>query len=219
MGILFVAANLHTVRGVRGLSRVNTHTTPIINGRTILEEGEDYHEFHRWARNNGFEAKELIDLHGMPGLRHITLGIWYKAREKVFLYAEIAQKKGIHDRSIHWVSFVTDLDRDGQLKSSDNRDSQNVPMGPETLHQSFHGMALTPLYEAHRAALNHVVHHLGRLPVERLEPYYEAENQDTLRQVAYIRSLPFWWLRGFYWQFVSRYVRNNVSVARQYPPP
>lgn len=213
--VLFLALmtlffNVIFVFSVRKMAQPDGLLKAIEHGPTVLAEGLEYADRHRWAVDHGFAPDLVADFRGALGGQIIVIGVWRNLARKTYLITCKTPKKV-------YCELITILDRGAALTTSNTRLSVSLPSGPERFIQAFDGANLDDLLRRHQEGLAHLSH------TRHFEAVNRSETTDILildlirHYVAYIQALPFWQLRGAWWYWGRRNLLNNKSIAERYP--
>jgi hypothetical protein len=201
--------NIMLVLSIKKLERAD-ELLDVIDGGAAMLSGPDYAARAQWAAANDFEPDMVADFHGAVGAGPIRIGVWKNAYKKTFLSTYSTPEKIICE-------FVTILEKDSGLTTSNTKDSVLFPSAPGVFIQAFDGMELDELSKKHEAALVHLHQGRGLTIVERWESTDVLVLDSIRRQVAYVKSILLWQFRGAYWFLIRRSRINNKTIAEQYP--
>jgi hypothetical protein len=209
-GMIALFINVIMVLSVRNMAQPDGLLEVIEHGPTVLAEGLEYAERHRWATDHGFTPDLVADFRGAMGGQVIVIGVWRNFAEKTYLSTYNTPQKMCCE-------FITILDRDASLTTTNTRDSVLMPSGHGRFIQAFDGANLDALLRRHQEGLDHLS------LTQHLEPINRSETTDLLileslhHQTTYVQSLPLWQLRGAWWYWGRRNLLNNKSIAERYP--
>ena len=195
---------------VKKMARPEGLLEVIEHGPTVLAEGMDYAERQRWAEDHGFAPDMVADFRGALGGQIIVIGTWRNRALRTYLSTYNTPQKVCCE-------FVTILDRDAALTTTNTRDSLLMPSEPGRYIQAFDGLNLDDLLRRHLEALAHLSHTRHLDPVDRSETTDLLILDSLRRQMAYIQTLPLWQLRGAWWYWGRRNLLNNKTIAERYP--
>ncbi len=163
-----------------------------------------------WARAQGFELDSQFDFSGIIGAGDIKMAVegWFLPSKKLFLMH-------YHVLDKFYYEFVTGLEGDYSLTSSKSVDSLNLPFPPKMFVQVFEDDSLDELLEKHEKTLAFFKERFGVAPIVPTLPLQEMILHSIETQMAYVQSLPFWYLRGLWWHLIRRRQLRNKSVIEQ----
>lgn len=205
-----VLINILVILSINKLEDAKNLLDVIDNGAERLRVNPDYATRQAWAEENGFEPDMMAEFHGTIGTGPITMAVWKNNYKKTYLSSYTAADKILCE-------FVTIFERDQGLTTSNTKDSVLFPPAPGHYLQSFDGMNIDGLFQKHEEALVHLVGQKHLQITERWESTDILILESIQRQVAHVKSNPFWQFLGVYWFFVRRNRMNNKSIAEQYP--
>lgn len=162
-----------------------------------------------WAAANGFAPDIRANFHGAVGGEVLEIAVWKSSYKKTFLSTYTAQGKVCCE-------FVTILEDDQGLTTSNMRDSLLIPPRPGSYTQAFDGLDLDRLSAEHEAALVFLHEHKGTKIVERWESTETLILDAVRQQMEYVQTIPLWQFRGIFWYLVRRYALNGKRVADRY---
>lgn len=205
------AINVVVVLSIRKLENASGLLEVIQNGESVLINGADYATRARWAEDNDFRPDLLADFHGAVGVGPITMAVWKNDYKKTFL-----SSYSVNDTIVS--EFVTLLNNDRGLTTSNTIDSVLFPPAPGHFVQAFGGMTdLDGLFQQHEAALVHLNQKKNVTIADRWETTDVLIVESIQRQIQHVKSLPLWQLRGCYWYFIRRHRMKNKTIAEGYP--
>ncbi len=205
------AINVVVVLSIRKLENASELLEVIQHGESVLVNGADYATRARWAEDNDFRPDLLADFHGAVGAGPITMAVWKNDYKKTFLSSYSVNNTMVSE-------FVTLLDKDRGLTTSNTIDSVLFPPAPGHFVQAFGGMTdLDRLFQQHEAALIHLNQKKNVAIADRWETTDVLIVESIQRQIHHVKSLPLWQLRGCYWYFIRRHRMKNKTIAEQYP--
>jgi hypothetical protein len=195
---------------VRKMARPDGLLEVIEDGPEILAEDTEFADRQRWAQRHGFSPDMIADFRGALGGQLIVIATWRSRALKTYLSTYTTPQKVCCE-------FVTILNNDAALTTTNTRDSLLIPPGPERYLQAFDGLDLDELLRRHQEGLAHLSH------TRHLEAINRTETTDRLildslrHQMAWVQTLPFWQLRGVWWYWGRRNLLNNKTIAERYP--
>lgn len=175
-----------------------------------LHGSPEYGAIAAWAGANNFEPDIAADFSGGVGTGPIRMLIWRNTFRKTYLSAyEVPEK-------LCW-SFVTTLDRDSSLETTNSKDGLLFPSAPGSFQQAFDNADLDTLYRYHEEGLLFLHDRKGLSIVDRQRPTEELVLESMHRQVDHVKGILLWQFRGPYWYFIRRNAVSNKSVEKRYP--
>ena len=112
--------------------------------------------------------------------------------------------------------FVTMFDNEIMLTTNDKSDSQMLPAAPCHYLQSFSLASLDEQWNRHLQTENYLMDVGGALLVQNDRPFEDCFIDAIKKQIAFVRSLSLWPLRGTYWFFIRRKRLHNLSIQAQH---
>lgn len=196
--------SVHTMKNPDGL------LTLVADGPSRLTADPDYRSRSAWAEIHGFVPDIMANFSGSEAGLVIAVGVWRNRASRTYLATYTMPTKITCE-------FITMLDNDSALTTTNSKDSLTMPNAPGRYIQAFDGASLDDIVLRHHEGLEWLRQTRGIAPVER------TESTDTLildavrRQMAYVQSLPLWKHRGAWWYLVRRNRLNNKPIAGRYP--
>lgn len=159
-------------------------------------------EFSEWCNDNGFEHNKNFLFHGVINGPALRCSAWWSKATKTWALIYISDKKTNID-------FYTNFDKKISLTTASSKDSLSLPKNPRAFIQAFRKLSNDQRFLLHNDAVNEIKqkHHVN-LMNERQDLFLEI-TESILEQMAYIKKIPFWYLRGTYWFFVRRNLKVN----------
>lgn len=207
-GVLMMI-NVILVKSIKKMDSANPLLEVDPLGKHWLSEGADYAARNAWAEANDFEPDLLGDFNGTAKLR---VAVWKNSYKKTFLSSMTAETKIVNE-------FVTMLSNDSELTTTNAKDAQLFPPRPGNYKQTFSGITdLGELHRKHEEALVYLVEKKGLAIAEQWKPTDQLIEEGVRKEIAYVKSLFLWQLRGTWWFFVRQNMMNNKTIAEQYFP-
>ena len=156
-----------------------------------------------WAQQNDFIFKGYYILQA-----NVFIAAWQRKDRPTFFCYYIVQHKKLSD-------LVTMFDNGISLTTGSSSDGQFFPLPDEKYMQSFSKLRFDALWDHHVAMENYLIDEGGaELVVQELE-FQESILKALDHQMEYVRSLPLWPLRGFWWYTVRKFRRHNLTILQQ----
>ncbi len=202
--LYFVLVNVILVLSVRRLSEPEPLFQPASPGNPPADPATD--PFVAWAEKEGFLPDSRFDFHGIIGSdQPVALDAWISPdRHTVLLRYRFNDKE--------WLDIASSLNDHYPLLTSNFHDALILPQPPNVLIQVFVDMPPADLYREHLKSLNYLTGRFGVTLDKVDKPIIELTVQALRKQMAHIRSLPFWYLRGPAWQLLRGRRYRNRSV-------
>lgn len=158
-----------------------------------------------WAEGEGFV---WVGAYLFKATATIKLAIWQHAEHAAyFCVYQHANGKN--------TDFVTILNPHLAVTTGSTKDAMFLPTAPGSFAQAFVGLSLDEMFDRHLVAEQHAMERLG-VKVQPLRDTFEQVLIAAIKkQMAYIRSLPFWPIRAVHWYFVRRSRLTGLSIAEQ----
>lgn len=204
LALLFATfVNVMVVLSVRKLSNARRLLTLVHRPERI----RDAPEITDWAEQQGFELVQQFDFAGLVGTdKAIEADAWLSQDRRQLLMH-------YHFQGRHWLEFVSSLEGRYGLVTSVARESLTLPQPPNQLVQVFPGRSPEELHRLHIQALEAFRQRFGADTVEPDRPVNELVIEAIEEQVAWVRQLPLWQLRGVWWYLVRPRLLRNRSVV------
>ncbi|MBN1672015.1 MAG: hypothetical protein JXR37_13330 [Kiritimatiellae bacterium] len=163
-------------------------------------------ECHSWATRQGFA---VVNGYVFRSTSRIFMAVWQRGAESVYFVMYVAAQNQRH------YDFVTLFADEAMLTSGNSYDGALLPPAPDTYVEAFPGQPYPDLWQRHQTAQRFLLEQRGSTVARADQPFETVLATAVNRQIAHIRSLPFWPFRGLYWWFVRRQKMANRSVAEQ----
>ena len=159
-----------------------------------------------WCETNGFKPEKQFQFHGVINGPPVLCGSWKNEGDKtrVLIY--------VYTNRSH-IDIVTLYNETTSLTTASSRDAYVLPNPPTSYIQVFTGHDIDALYRKHLAARSLLETTLGLRPVFVGDDIVAEVARALRQQMAYIKSLPLWQLKGAYWYLVRPYLKSNKPVA------
>lgn len=195
---------------VRKMARPEGLLVVIEDGPAILAEGMEFTDRQRWAQRHGFTPDMIADFRGALGGQLIVIATWQNRALRTYLSTYNTPQKLCCE-------FVTILNNDAALTTTNTRDSLLLPPGPDRYIQAFNGLNLDDLLRRHQEGLAHLSHTRHLEAINRTETTDRLILESLRQQMAWVQTLPLWQLRGVWWYWGRRNLLNNKTIAERYP--
>jgi hypothetical protein len=201
----FVLVNALLVLSVRRMSDPEALIKPVAanSDSDALNDGP----FSAWAEAQGFRRDSRFDFFGIPGSdKPMEVDAWVSSDKLTILL-----RYRFNGRE--WLDIASGLDDHYSLVTSNFHNALILPQPPNVLIQVFVDMPPEQLHQEHLKARTYVEQHFGATPDRVDVPVTRLVAEALRKQMTYIRSLPFWYLRGPGWQlFRGRRYRNRSII-------
>jgi hypothetical protein len=190
------------------LSRVDLEELPAEEAREWLTKvfSRGFVE-PQWLAEQGFEPLSVYKVTSQIADPHMV--VWQRDRDRTYLCAYLLLgHAGPTD-------IVTEFE-DGGLTTGASKDGLLVPPRPGHWMQAFSVANVKEQWRHHEEGLKFLQEATGQT-ASRREVNFPSAFVDAIRaQVAYVRSLPLWFLRIPYWYVVRRYGLFGKPVRKQF---
>lgn len=162
------------------------------------------------------ETTEFLNTHDFRfvaayGFHSVKMGIWGRADGQLPLQNFFFSRTPTNTTS----EFVTEFSDDVSLTTTKSRAAFMFPRGYGGFIQSFPTASIWELWDAHLKGEAHLRSTLKFAISECKLPYEERISRGIVKQLAYVRSLSFWPIRGIYWFTIKRFLMSNRPIWRQ----
>lgn len=207
VGAVFVVwgiVNFTAYRSVQLLSRPDKLLVGVdyINDEAFLSEER---QFSAWCLSNNFMHEKRFLFYGILNGSPIKCSAWWSSTTSTWALIYVTPT----GRN---VDFVTTYKNRVGVTTASSKDSLTLPSAPKSYLQAFTNIGNNELYALHKHAVSGVEAALHLSEVAGKLELFDQIEQSVLRQVDYIRTIPFWYLRGAYWYFISRNLKVNKKV-------
>ncbi|GAB6112075.1 hypothetical protein [Desulfomicrobium salsuginis] len=150
-----------------------------------------------WAADHGFAEDVMFDFRIADKNRSLFCKTWKNAAEKTYLVF-------YHGLGKHFLELVTIYDDKTGVTTTNAPDAHTLPTVPGAFVQSFPGLTLPQLLEAHHAGRATLERRTGLEPQDRPEETLDLICAALERQARYVRSIPGWQWKGLWWITVRK---------------
>lgn len=150
-----------------------------------------------WASGNGFAEDTMFDFRIADRDQSLFCRTWKNAAERTYLVFYYGLGK-------HFLELVTIYDDNTAVTTTNAPDAHTLPAVPGAFVQSFPGMTLPQLLEAHHIGRATLERRTGLAPQDRPEDTLDLICTALERQARYVRSIPGWQWKGLWWITVRK---------------
>jgi hypothetical protein len=176
-----------------------------------------------WLAETGFELRGVFRVTGgLIGAPYVVVWQYGKNRTYLCIYVLSRLPMGMNRRvpagAITNFPIETNFATvfpNGMLSTGRNRDGQLLPPRSGRLIQTFSVTDPKELWGFHQAGLKFLREANGQVADKATVDFREDFVSNIRAHMAYIRSLPLWFLRIPYWYLVRRFSMHNKSVREQ----
>lgn len=202
--IILGIVNFTTWRSVRLLSKPANLLEEVdsIEDMAFLRE---HGEFAQWCVGNKFVHETNFLFHGLLNGPPLKCSAWWSSSDRTWalIYVTHMGKN---------IDFVTTYKGGVSLTTASSKDSLTLPSPPGAYIQAFTNTSNDERYSFHKNAVCELEDRYEVLMANDKLDLFDLISESILRQVAYIRTLPAWYLRGAYWYFISRNLKVNKKA-------
>jgi hypothetical protein len=203
--IIWSLVSLTVYRSVSLLARPDKLLKDVddIDDEIFLREQKDFGE---WCRENRFSHEKNFLFYGILNGSPIKCSAWWSSATKTWALIYVTHM----GRN---VDFVTIYESGHGVTTASSKDSLILPSFPESYMQAFTNISDDERYALHNSAASEIEGALQISKGDGKQDLFKMITESLLKQVAYIHKLPFWYLRGAYWYFISRNMKANKKVG------
>lgn len=150
-----------------------------------------------WAVDHGFAEDAMFDFRIADRDQSLFCKTWKSGAEKTYLVFYYGLGK-------HFLELVTIYDDNTAVTTTNAPDAHTLPAVPGAFVQSFPGLTLPQLLEAHHAGRATLERRTGLEPQDRPEETVDLICSALERQARYVRSIPGWQWKGLWWITVRK---------------
>jgi hypothetical protein len=202
LGFIYVAVTLSTY--------INILTTTKV---TLVPSSDSQppQDANKWAANNEF--KFLGNYSTKNGIMPCLISVWQRPDRPTFFcqYAFRSQTK----LKIAY-DLVTIFANDIGLTTCSTMDGGSLPSSPGSYKQNFSNMSFDQRWNQHIEMENYLMDMGQAQLIKEDRPFEQIFTEAIRKQMKFIRSIPFWPLRGVYWHFIRRRIWRNKSIETQH---
>ncbi|MCX7545802.1 hypothetical protein [Marinicella gelatinilytica] len=213
MGITYIFVFLLTFWAIINYSYYQS-VRHLSNAQKLLEEVELINDqnfikahktFSDWCLSNGFEHNKYFLFHGVINGPALMCSAWWSDSTKTWALLYVSKIKNNID-------FCTIFENNIDLTTASSKDALSLPKPPDSYIQSFTKISHDDQYTYHKDVVSDIGQaHQVSVNAEK-QDLFMLITESIARQRDYIKTLPFWYLRGTYWYFASRNLNVNNRV-------
>lgn len=194
---LFVAVNKMAGPGAR-LSEVQERDRGVRYDSLLKQDG--------WAQGHGFDFLGTYFMNVMAPLHMVA---WRHREFPTYLCVYRAGQSRVTE-------FVTTFPDDGGLTTSTTVDGHTLANTPGDFMQAFPGKSIDELWELHNSGLVYMIQNANLQPQATGRTFCDEITHSLRSQMAYIKTLAGWPLRGVYWYLIKRPAMRSKSIQQQH---
>jgi hypothetical protein len=160
--------------------------------------------FDAWANQHGFVHDKFFLGHTLIDGSDLLCSAWWNEQNAIWVLSYYSKGKQIYD-------FVSKLSNGTDITTASSKDAHTLPNPPHKLIQSFADTSFDTLFEKHQATLKLLQSKSIGVDMQKTDVIQEVKS-SLARQMAYIKTLPFWKYRGVYWYFIRRNLLVNKPI-------
>jgi hypothetical protein len=161
-------------------------------------------ETAEFLRANGFRFHQAYQMHAL------RIGLWTRPDQAPLRSFSLSR---IMSNSVS--EFITEFSEDASLTTTTTRAAFMFPRGRGGFMQSFPRASIERLWQTHQKGEDFLLSSRS-IPVSACRfTFEERVTSGIIKQLARVKSLPLWPLRGIYWFLVKRFIMANRPVWRQ----
>jgi hypothetical protein len=168
-------------------------------GRGIVEP--------QWLSDNAFEPRGVYHAAGQVGNPHFV--IWQKTGQRSYICVYIVMENRVE------IDLITMCDVGG-LTTGSTKDGLTIPGRPFHWMQAFPIRDVAPLWKQHEAGLAFITQTTSQRPSTKQMDFIDEFVTNVRAHVAYVRTIPLWFLRIPYWYFFRRNRLYKRTVREQH---
>lgn len=162
--------------------------------------------FDGWAKQNGFVHECLFLSHVVLDGSSMQCSVWWSEAHAIWALMYYHKGKHIYD-------FVSNFADDSEVTTASSKDALTLPHSAQNRVQAFTDLSLDVLLQKHLTAVVLVKSKTGvDLQKTKGEDIIRGIEFALAKQMAYVKTIPFWQYKGAYWYFVCRNILVNKSV-------
>jgi hypothetical protein len=160
----------------------------------------------QWLVGAGFEPRGVYRAAGQIGDPHFV--VWQRAGEQSYICVYIVMQNRVE------IDLIT-MFFSGGLTTGTTKDGLTIPGRPCHWMQAFPIRSASELWQRHDDALAYLRQTAGVLPGTQPIEFADEFVTNVRAHVAYVRTIPLWFLRIPYWYFVRRTRLFGRSLREQ----
>jgi hypothetical protein len=164
----------------------------------------------QWLADNNFEPQGVYLAPHQIGNPHFV--VWRRAGERSYVCVYIITQNRQHRAEI---DLVTAFELGG-LTTGTTKDSFTIPGRPGHWMQAFPERQVAPLWKLHDDALTFLKQTTGQRASTEVIDFADDFVSNVRAHIAYVRTIPLWFLRIPYWYFVRRNRLFKLPIHEQY---
>ncbi len=173
---------------------------------TSMQTASDWPAAHAYEPDSQFRFDGLV---GVDAL--VDVYVWHNPETHTYLVSYAVMDKA-------WWEFVTLFRGQGDevsagLTTSSADEALTMPTPPGHFIQAFERLDRDGLLARHQEGIALLQDRMGLRPVNPAKGTREMIIESIERQIAYVKRIPYWYLKGPYWYFIRRRRLVNKPIA------
>jgi len=161
----------------------------------------------QWLGEMNFKPLGVYRLPKQMGNPHFV--VWQVPGERSYICAYVVMQNRVE------IDLKTVFD-EGGLTTGTTKDGLTLPGRPRQWMQAFPIRNVAALWKEHIDAVVFLRDNIGQRPSKQAISFEEEFISSVRGHTAYLRTIPFWFLRIPYWYFVRRPRLFNRTIREQY---
>lgn len=163
-------------------------------------------DFSMWCLENEFVHEKYFFFHGAADTPPINCSAWWSSATKTWALIYVAHTGGKN------IDFVTTFKNGIGVTTASYKDALTLPKPPGDYIQALTDISNDERYALHQETVSNIgSKHQSADKIDKGE-LFQLISESISKQAAYVKKLPFWYLRGAYWYFISRNLNANKKI-------
>lgn len=204
LAVVFVAVNYSVVNSVNRMLTPQKLLEPVVGIKHAAFE-KMFAEIEQWGQSRGLVHEQFFLFHtGTPSPLKCSSWLLPSNNTRVLIY--------VHTNTTN-IDFVSNFEQNTSLTTASSKDAFTLPHAPGVWVQVFtHTSDIEALYQRHLAGCRKISAILGLKPIAPSSNLLAALCDVIKAQSEYIKTLPLWFARGFFWYFINRHIKVNKLI-------
>lgn len=162
--------------------------------------------YNDWANQNGFVHECLFLSQVLLDGGSMQCSVWWNEERAIWTLLYHHKQRQVYD-------LVSGFKDNSVLTTASSRDALTLPHAAQNRVQAFENLTFDALLQNHLIAQDLIKTKTG-------QDVQSAKDEDIIRvieialakQMAYVKTIPFWQFKGAFWYFISRNFLMNKPI-------
>ena len=164
-----------------------------------------FNTYDDWAKQNGFEHECLFLSQLLLDGSSMQCSVWWNPQRAIWALMYHHKQKQVYD-------FVSGFSDESSLTTASGKDALTLPHSKNNRTQAFENLTFDELLQKHLATQDLIQTKTGVAVLTSKQDVIDEIEAALAKQMAYVKTIPFWQYKGAYWYFVCRHFLVNKPV-------